>query len=72
MKMLNERQTIAKNHPELIPFLKETFGTDINKGTLIEIKVKKPGQEDATTTIDVQESELSLFRKVQDIVNDIS
>jgi len=72
IKMLNEKHTLTRNHPELFPFLKEAFGSNISEGTEIEIRVKKPGQDEAATAIEVQESEIQLFKKVSDIVNDIT
>ncbi|MGL6197849.1 MAG: hypothetical protein ACRC3H_02845 [Lachnospiraceae bacterium] len=71
LKVINERKQLTRNHPEFIPFLKETLGSDISVGTVIEISVAKPGQEEKVTKINVQKSELPLFKKLQDVVKEI-
>ena len=69
-KVLNERKQLMKNHPEFIPFIKETLGTDIGEGTVIEICVNRPGQEEKATKINVERSDLPLFKKLQDVVKE--
>ncbi len=68
MKVINERHQFIKNHPEFYPFLKETFGEEVSEGTMLEISVKKPGEESRRVQMEIQESEKALFRAVQDIL----
>ena len=67
MKMFNERHQFIKNHPEVYPFLKEMFGSEMNEGTIIKISVEKPGEEEKSVSMKVQESEKALFRAVQEM-----
>lgn len=69
MKMFNERHQFIKNHPDLYPFLKAHFGSGIETGSVIELKVSRPGEiDEEILRMEVQESEMPLFRAVQDIL----
>lgn len=69
MKMLNERHQFIQNHPDFYPFLKENFGEGIEPGTLIEVTVKHPGEEqERKVTMEVQESERAFFKAAQEIL----
>ena len=69
MKMLNERHQFIQNHPVFYPFLKENFGDGIEPGTLIEVTVKHPGEdEERKVTMEVQESERAFFKAAQEIL----
>lgn len=70
MKVLNERKTFLDNHPEIYAFIKKEFGdTGICEGTVLEIAVKRPGEESAEKVeIEVQKSERKFFEAVKDMV----
>lgn len=71
LKVINERKQLTKNHPEFVPFLKETLGTEVEEGTVIEINVIKPGQEEKSNKIKLKKSDMALFKKLQEVVRDI-
>lgn len=69
MKMLNERHQFIQNHPEFYPFLKENFGNGIEPGTVIEVSVKRPGEDvERKIKMEVQESERAFFKAAQEIL----
>ncbi len=69
MKMLNERHQFIQNHPEFYPFLKENFGNGIEPGTVIEVSVKRPGEDgERKVMMEVQESERAFFKAAQEIL----
>lgn len=69
MKMLNERHQFIQNHPEFYPFLKENFGNGIEPGTVIEVRVKRPGEDgERKVMMEVQESERAFFKAAQEIL----
>jgi len=72
MKLANERHEFIKNHPDLYPFLKENFGTDMKAGDIIEIKVQKGNALQKSIEIEIQESEKALFDSLKEFVNQIS
>ena len=69
MKMLNERHQFIQNHPEFYPFLKENFGNGIEPGTVIEVRVTRPGEDgERKVMMEVQESERAFFKAAQEIL----
>ena len=71
MKLLNERHEFIKNHPDLYPFLKETFGSDISKGSTIELKVTTTEGIEKEIKMTIQESEQPLFNTLKEFINQI-
>lgn len=69
MKMLGERKIFIANHPEFFGFVVSTFGKKIDAGTMIELKVTRPGEKAVVSTVEVQESELKLFEALQDVMS---
>ena len=70
MKVLNERKTFLDNHPEIYAFIKKEFGDrGLCEGDLLEIAIKRPGEENARKVeIEVQKSEQPFFDAVRDVV----
>ena len=65
MKMLNERKKFMANHPHFFDFFVNSFG----KGTEIELSIKRPGEETASSKIKIKESDLKLFQELQELIN---
>ncbi|MBC5690391.1 hypothetical protein H8S37_15870 [Mediterraneibacter sp. NSJ-55] len=69
MKVLSERKVFLENHPDLYPFIKKWFGNDLQKGTVLEIAVKEPGEESGEKIkIEIKESEQVFFHAVKDML----
>lgn len=56
------------NHPKFAFFVKNIFSRKIEAGTIIEITVKRPGENPITSNIKVTESDIELFENVKDII----
>ena len=56
------------NHPKLAFFVKNIFSRKIEAGTIIEITVKRPGENPITSNMKVTESDIVLFENVKDII----
>lgn len=69
MKMLGERKIFIKNHPEFFGFIVSAFGRKMDAGTVIEVKVTRPGAEPEMAKVEVQKSELKLFEALQDVMS---
>lgn len=67
MKIMQAKNTFERNHPKFIAFLKAVFASKIEEGTIIEIKVQKPGEEPLLTNIKVQQSDLDLVEELKNI-----
>lgn len=67
MKIMKAKSTFENNHPKFIAFLRAVFSSKIEEGTIIEIKVQKPGEEPILTNIRVQQSDLELVEELRNI-----
>lgn len=68
MKLINAKNKFAANHPKVIKFLNAVYSKGIEEGTVIEITVKKPGQDAMTTNFKVQQADLELLQELHQIV----
>lgn len=68
MKLMSAKNRFTENHPKFIAFLHAVFGSGIEEGTIIELKVTKPGQETVTTNIKVQQSDLDLLQELRELM----
>ena len=67
MKIMSAKKRFTDNHPKFVAFLNAVFGAGIEEGTIIELKVTKPGQETLTTNIRVQQSDLELLQELKEL-----
>lgn len=67
MKIINAKNKFTANHPKFIAFFNAVFARGIEEGTIIEITVKKPGQEALTSNIKVQQSDLELLQELKEM-----
>jgi len=71
MKIINERHTFVKNHPDALLFFKENFNKNVEAGTTLRVSFISPEGEESTLEIAVQESDLSLFKNWADVLNQL-
>lgn len=67
MKALSERKVFMDNHPEFFPFIQENFGSKVEQGTQIELKVTTPDGRTKTLQLEVKESDGPFFENVRAI-----
>lgn len=67
MKMMSLKNKFEANHPKFIAFFKAVFSRPIEEGTIIEIKVTRPGEETITSNIVVNQSDLELFNELKNL-----
>ncbi|MBO5054950.1 MAG: hypothetical protein J6C64_01145 [Lachnospiraceae bacterium] len=67
MKIMNAKSIFTANHPKFAAFLNAVFKGGIEEGTIIEIKVQKPGQEAVTSNIKVQQTDLELLKELWEL-----
>ena len=67
MKIMNAKNKFTQNHPKFAAFFNAVLSTGIQEGTIIEIKVTKPGQEPMTTNMKVLQSDLELINELKDL-----
>lgn len=67
MKIMNVKNKFTNSHPKFVAFLNAMFSREIEEGTIIEITVKRPGEEGVTSNIKVLQSDLELFRELKEL-----
>lgn len=69
IKLMNSKNEFIKNHPKFMAFFKCAAAKGIEEGTVIEIIVRKPGEEPLAANLKVQQSDLELFQGLKDMIN---
>ena len=67
MKMMTLKNKFEKNHPKFFAFLNAVFSRPIEEGTIIELTVKRPGEEAITTNISVTADDIEMFNELKNI-----
>lgn len=67
MKVMNAKNKFTENHPKFVAFLNMVFSRGITEGTVIEVKVTRPGEETVMTNMKVMQSDLDLMNELKDI-----
>lgn len=67
MKIMNAKNRFEANHPKFFAFFKAVFSKPMVEGTVIEISVKRPGEEAITTNLKVLQSDLELMQELQNV-----
>ena len=67
MKIMGAKNRFTENHPKFVSFLNMVWGKGIEEGTIVEIRVTRPGEE-MMSNIKVQQSDLELLRELRELV----
>jgi hypothetical protein len=68
MKIMGAKNRFTENHPKFVSFLNMVWGKGIEEGTIIEIRVTRPGEDMMMSNIKVQQSDLELLRELRELV----
>ncbi len=67
MRMMNMKSKFEKNHPKFVAFLQTVFSRPIPEGTIIELTVKRPGEDAVTTNISVTADDIEMFNEMKNM-----
>ncbi len=67
MKMMNLKNKFEKNHPKFVAFLQTVFSRPLEEGTIIELTVKRPGEDAITTNISVTADDIEMFNEMKNL-----
>ncbi|MCR5755178.1 MAG: hypothetical protein K6G30_10250 [Acetatifactor sp.] len=68
MKLMSAKNTFTKNHPKVEAFVKKILlGGQLPEGTIIEMAVKKPGEETISMNFKVLQSDLELVEELKEL-----
>ncbi|MBR1862096.1 MAG: hypothetical protein IJ796_09625 [Lachnospiraceae bacterium] len=65
IKMMTLKNKFEKNHPKFFAFIKMVFSRPIEEGTVIELTVKRPGEDPVTTNISVTAEDIEMFNELK-------
>lgn len=69
MKVVNERKALYENHPEFFFFLLDQFGKKgVGEGTVIEVKVTRPGEEARSSEFCIMGKDRKLFNDLKEMM----
>ena len=68
MKIMGAKNRFTENHTKFVSFLNMVWGKGIEEGTIIEIRVTRPGEDMMMSNIKVQQSDLELLRELRELV----
>lgn len=68
MKIMGAKAQFDNNHPKFSAFMKALFSKEIEEGTIIEITVKRPGEDEMTSNIKVQQTDLELMQELKELL----
>lgn len=67
MKIMEALNTFRSNHPKVVQFVQHVFGGRLEEDTIIEISVKKPGQEPVTTNMKIKQSDIDMMEEIKNM-----
>ena len=67
MRLLGAKKQFEENHPKMRAFFHAAFDSGVEEGTVIEIRVQKPGQKEITANIKVKPSDLELLELLSEL-----
>lgn len=69
MKILNAKNTFTQNHPKVEAFIRNVLlaPNGIPEDTIIEITLKRPGEEPVSANMKVLKSDLELFEELKNL-----
>lgn len=67
IKLMSAKNEFMRNHPKFMAFFKCVTGSELEEGTVIEIMVKRPGEEPLTANLKVKKSDLELFEGLKEM-----
>ncbi len=67
MKLGGLRKKFEENHPKVLAFLGSVIAPGLPEGTILEVTVKKPGEEPVTSNMKLTAADLEIIRELREI-----
>ncbi len=67
LKLMNERKGFEKRHPMLIRFFNKEILRGVPEGSVLELTLKRPGEDPITTNMSVKAEDLKMFESLKDL-----
>ena len=69
MKIMSMKNEFNRQHPKFSAFSKAVMAKGVKEGSIIEITVKNPGEEEMAANIKVQASDLELLQEIKELMS---
>lgn len=67
MQIMNAKNKFTENHPKFVAFLNMAFSGEMEEGTILEITLKRPGEEPITSNLKITQSDMELFQELKEL-----
>ena len=64
MQFAKELDNFKKNHPKVAKFLAIEFGKGLQEGSILELKITRPGQEEKVSNMRILPEDQSFLSKL--------
>lgn len=64
IKIMGMKSRFDKNHPKFGAFIRMLFSRPMEEGTILEIKVTRPGEEPVTANIRIVQDDIELLHEL--------
>ncbi len=66
-KLMGAKKEFERNHPKFAAFAANLMRRGVPEGTVIEIKIERPGEEPVMANMKVQQSDLELLASLKEM-----
>ena len=67
MKLAGLGRKFRSSHPKVVAFFQKMVASGIPDGTILEMTIRKPGEEPVTTNMRVTPEDLELLRELKNL-----
>ena len=67
MKAMELLKEFGKNHPKVTAFLQNVYQGGVPEGTVLELRVRRPGEEEIVTNMKVLPSDVEMIRQLSEL-----
>ena len=67
MRALGLLKEFSKNHPKVTTFLQKIHEDGVPEGTVLELRVRRPGEEEQVTNMKVLPSDVEMLQKLSEL-----
>lgn len=67
MKAMGLLKEFGKNHPKVTAFLQKVHQDGVPEGTVLELKIQRPGEEAQVTNMKVLPSDVEMIRQLSEL-----
>ena len=67
MKAMGLFKDFGRNHPKVTSFLQKAYQDGVPEGTVLELRIKRPGEEEQVTNMKVLPSDVEMIKQLSEL-----